>query len=309
MIRVFAPDGIPEVTPGMPLAPVIVAAVAADPAGPLRDHDIVVVTSKVVSKSEGRGVPAADRAAAIEAQTAATVARRGDTAIVRTPTGLTTAAAGVDASNVAPRQVLLLPADPDASAARLRAELQQATGCRLGVVVSDTAGRPWRMGQTDHAIGAAGIAVLVSYVGQADSSGQPLQVTAVAVADELAAAADLAKGKLAGRPVAVVRGLLGVVDTASSPTAQATDLIRPRSEDLFAYGRREAVLAAVLDALDQADRYEDLVALEADALVAAVAADQPAAEADLIARVLRSAAQPLPDLISGLQEHRRGSPA
>lgn len=291
MITIFAPGGIGEVTAGAELGELVVAAVAADPAGPLRAGDVVVVTSKIISKAEGRARPGGDRNAAIRAETRATVARRGDTVVARTATGLTIAAAGVDNSNVDPGAVLLLPVDPDASAARLREALERATGCRLAVVVSDTAGRPWRLGQTDQAIGAAGLRVLESYEGRCDPYGNELRVTAVAVADEVAAAADLAKAKLAGRPVAVIRGLAHHV-LPGDRAGRAADLVRPRAEDMFAYGRREAVLAAVLDVVGGAARYEELVGLEGEALVASVTQDRPPAEAELLARLLRSAAAP-----------------
>ncbi|MFP5282886.1 MAG: coenzyme F420-0:L-glutamate ligase [Actinomycetes bacterium] len=292
MITIFAPSGIGEVTPQTRLAEVVLHAVAADPSGPLRDGDVVVVTSKILSKAEGRARPASERAAAVRAETRATVARRGGTAVVRTVTGLVTAAAGVDTSNVAPGMLLLLPVDPDASAGRLREELQRATGCRLAVVVSDTAGRPWRLGQTDHAVGSSGLRVLDSHVGRRDRYGNELRVTAAAVADEVAAAADLAKGKVGGRPVAVVRGLAAhLVDENAADTAR--DLVRPVAEDLFAYGRREAVLVATLEAIGTPERYEDLVALDGEDLVTAVTAGRPAAEADLLSRLLRAAAPPL----------------
>jgi len=291
VISIFAPAGIPEIGPGTPLADLVARAVAADPGGPLQDGDVVVVTSKVVSKVEGRARPAGERAAAIRGETRSTVARRGETDIVRTATGLTIAAAGVDASNVPSGSVLLLPADPDASAARLRHDLQQATGCRLAVVVSDTAGRPWRIGQTDHAIGAAGFRVLHSYAGRRDSYGNELRVTEVALADEVAAAADLVKGKLSGRPVAVVRGLAEHVLPDTEPD-RAADLVRPLIDDLFSHGRREAVLAAALDALGIPDRYEEVVSLAGEDLVAAVTAGRPREEADVVARMLRAAARP-----------------
>jgi coenzyme F420-0:L-glutamate ligase/coenzyme F420-1:gamma-L-glutamate ligase len=171
----------------------------------------VVVTSKIISKAEGRYADASDREHAITAETAAVVAQRGPMRIVRTRTGLTLAAAGVDTSNVEPGRILLLPVDPDASAERLAAGLSAAVGGDVGVVVSDTAGRPWRLGQTDHAIGAARVQVLAAYAGQVDGYGNELAVTTMALADELAAAADLVKGKLAGRPVAVLRGLPDLV--------------------------------------------------------------------------------------------------
>lgn len=262
MIEVFAPGGIGEVVAGTDVAALVLDAVAADPSGPLRAGDVVVVTSKILSKADGLVRPAGERARLIAAQTVATVARRGPTAIVRTPQGLTLAAAGVDGSNVAPGTVLLLPADPDASAAALHRELAARTGLALAVVVSDTAGRAWRTGQTDQAIGAAGLRVLERYAGRRDGYGNDLQVTARAVADEIAGAADLVKAKLAGRPVAVVRGLADLVQPLDAPDGRAADLIRPRGEDLFARGSRESVLLAALAATGQRDRYEELVGLD-----------------------------------------------
>lgn len=272
VVTVFAPAGIGEITAGTDLAEVVLSATAADPHGPLRPGDVVVVTSKILSKTDGLVRAAAEREQVITEQTTATVARRGPTRIVRTRAGLTVAAAGVDNSNVAPGTILLLPPDPDASALALHAELTRRTGLELGVVVSDTAGRAWRDGQTDHAIGAAGLRVLERYAGRRDGYGNDLQVTAMAVADEIAGAADLAKAKLAGRPLAVVRGLGHLVQPPGGPDGTAADLIRPSSQDMFRRGAREAVLAAVLGATGQGDRYEELVALEGPALVAAVVA-------------------------------------
>jgi coenzyme F420-0:L-glutamate ligase/coenzyme F420-1:gamma-L-glutamate ligase len=258
-ITVFAPSGIGEVGPWTDLAAEVLAAVAGHPGGPLADGDIVVVTSKVCSKAEGRSVSAQSRAESIAAENVRTVARRGETVIARTRTGLTLAAAGVDNSNVAPGTVLLLPLDPDASARNLRTALHRAGGRRVGVIVSDTAGRAWRNGQTDHAIGASGIAVSRGYAGRTDAYGNPLQVTEMAVADELAAAADLVKAKLAGRPVAVVRGLAHLV---TDTDASAVDLVRAPGQDMFGLGSAESVLAAALVATGQTDRYEELVALD-----------------------------------------------
>ncbi len=284
---VFAPGGIGEIAAGDDLAAVVVAAVAADPQGPLQPGDIVVVTSKVVSKAAGLQQQTADRDEVVETESAATVARRGPVRIVRTRHGLTMAAAGVDNSNIAPGAVLVLPPDPDAVAEELRGRLSEAAGGPVGVIVSDTAGRAWRLGQTDLAIGAAGVTVLDDYAGRHDPYGNELRVTARAVADELAAAADLVKEKVAGRPVAVVRGLSRLV----APDGGAARLIRPVAEDMFARGSREAVLAAVLAAIGQADAYEDLAALEGGALVAAVIAGsgRTGREAELLRAVLEAA--------------------
>ena len=287
MITVFAPAGIGEVVEGQDLAPLVTDAVAADPEGPLRPGDIVVVTSKIVSKAEGRRLPAVDRERAISHESVATVAWRGPMRIVRTRLGLVQAAAGVDNSNVSPADVLLLPEDPDASAALLCKQLSTAAGGPIGVIVSDTAGRAWRVGQTDHAIGAAGVVVGRSYAGMTDGYGNPLQVTLMALADELASAADLVKGKLSQHPVAVVRGLSDlVVDQRSA----ATELIRPAAEDMFARGSREAVVAAVLTAVGRPDAYEKVVGLEGEDLVAAVLECCADDERDLAARILRARA-------------------
>lgn len=244
--------GLPEVRPGDDLAELIAAAseeseqaALADPEGDggpagVRDGDILVVTSKVVSKAEGR-IRHSDRESAIDEETARVVARRGDTRIVQTRTGLVMAAAGVDSSNVSSGSVLLLPEDPDASARRLRAGLTARLGARVAVIVTDTFGRPWRIGQTDVAIGAAGVAALEDLRGTADSHGNVMEVTHNAVADEIAAAGELVKGKASGVPVAVVRGLAHRVTEDDGPGASA--LIRPADEDLFRYGSRDVVAA------------------------------------------------------------------
>ena len=258
VITIFAPDGIEEIVAGSDLAAIIVEAIAADPLGPLLDGDIVVVTSKIISKAEGRVEEASRRAEMISSQTKRTLARRGETRIVRTHNGLTLAAAGIDRSNLPAESILLLPRDPDGSAADLRERLT-GNGLRLGVIISDTAGRAWRLGQTDHAIGASGVRPLEDYAGARDAYGNELQITAMAVADEVAAAADLVKRKLRGRPVAVVRGLGHLVSEAGS---SARELLRDSREDLFGYGSQEAVLAAALAATGQHHRYEELVALE-----------------------------------------------
>lgn len=259
MITIFAPGGIAEVTADVDLAAEILAATDADPLGPLRDGDIVVVTSKIISKAQGRFEPASRRSELITSETSRTVARRGDTRIVRTHDGLTIAAAGIDGSNLPAEFILLLPSDPDGSAAALRERLEIATNFRLGVIISDTAGRPWRIGQTDHAIGASGVRVLEDYAGARDAYGNELQVTVMAVADELAAAADLVKGKLRGRPVAVIRGLGELLGQAQSA---ARELLRDPAKDMFGFGSQEAVLAAALVATGQRHRYEELVALD-----------------------------------------------
>jgi coenzyme F420-0:L-glutamate ligase/coenzyme F420-1:gamma-L-glutamate ligase len=259
MITIFAPSDIAEISPGTDLAAVIVEAIAADPFGPLHDGDIVVITSKIISKAAGLIQPVSRRTQLITAQTKRTVARRDETRIVRTHAGLTIAAAGIDKSNLSSESILLLPPNPDASAATLREQLAGATGVQLGVIISDTAGRPWRLGQTDHAIGISGVRAFEDYAGRRDAYGNELHVTAMAVADEIAAAADLVKGKLRGRPVAVVRGL-GHLLSATRSTAD--ELLRDPAKDMFNYGSQEAVLAAALVATGQQHRYEELVALD-----------------------------------------------
>ncbi|MGW4647726.1 coenzyme F420-0:L-glutamate ligase [Kitasatospora sp. NPDC004289] len=229
--------GLPEIEPGTDLAELIAKA------GEFEDGDVVVVTSKIVSKAEGRIVEAADREAAIDAETVRVVARRGRSRIVENRNGLVMAAAGVDASNTAPGTVLLLPLDPDASARALRARLRQLTGRRLGVLVTDTFGRPWRNGLTDVAIGAAGVAVVEDHRGRRDSHGNELTLTVTATADELAAAGDLVKGKASGVPVAVVRGLGGVVTEEDGDGIRP--LLRPVVDDLFRMGTSEALREAV----------------------------------------------------------------
>lgn len=274
---IFAPEGIGEVDPHTALADVIVQAVAACAEGPLQSGDILVVTSKIISKHEGRIIPADDRQDAITAESVRTVAQRGETRIVETRHGLTMAAAGVDNSNVHPGHVLLLPEDPDASAARLRTEIGRLTGADVGVLISDTAGRAWRVGQTDLAIGAAGVRLIDAYDGLVDDYGNDLHVTAIAVADELAGAADLVKSKLAGRPVAVIRGAERFVTSA---TEHATSLIRNSAEDMFRHGSREAVMLALLTALGRSERYDELIALPVDVQVERVLADPALTDAE-----------------------------
>ena len=234
-VTVIPVGGLPEITAGADLAGLI-----AEAATDLTGGDIVTVTSKIVSKAEGR-VVRADREDAIDAETVRVVARRGQTRIAETRQGLVLAAAGVDASNTPPGTVVLLPEDPDGSARRLRKGLQDRLGIRLGVLVTDTLGRPWRTGQTDAAIGAAGVAPLQDYRGTADTFGTALEVTVAAVADEIAGAADLVKGKAEGIPVAVVRGLAGLVTEADGPGAQA--LVRAAAEDMFRFGSADVLSA------------------------------------------------------------------
>lgn len=241
--EVVALDGVPEVEPGDDLADMLLTAYA--PHGPA-DGDILVVTSKIVSKAEGRILDAESREAAIDSETVRDVARvdhaGGGTRIVENRQGLVLAAAGVDASNVAAGRILLLPVDPDASALRLARALRAATGRQVGVIISDTLGRAWRVGQTDHAIGAAGVVVAADLRGTTDTQGRVLEATIAALADELAAAADLVKGKASGRPVALIRGLGELVGAIDGPDALpgARSLQRPAAQDLFRQGSAEA---------------------------------------------------------------------
>jgi coenzyme F420-0:L-glutamate ligase / coenzyme F420-1:gamma-L-glutamate ligase len=235
-VTVLPVPGLPDLRPGDDLAALIVGAVE------LRSGDVVVVTSKALSKVEGRLVavpPGADREqvrqAAIESETARVVARSGSTVIAQTRHGLVLAAAGVDASNVRDDEIALLPEDPDASAAALRERLVALSGARVAVVVSDTMGRPWRVGQVDQAIGVAGLAPIRDARGTRDTHGNVLEVTEIAVADELAAAAELVKGKAEGVPVAVVRGL-DLPDDGRGAAA----LVRDAEHDWFRLGTADA---------------------------------------------------------------------
>lgn len=233
-LEVWAIDGLPEVHPGDDLATLI-----GDALGEVQDGDILAVTSKIVSKAEGRIVHAADREDAITAETVRVVATRGNTRIVQNEWGQVMAAAGVDASNTDDGTVLLLPANPDASARDLCVALRERFGIRLGVLITDTFGRPWRDGQTDVAIGAAGLRVLDDLRGTRDAAGHELAVTQPAVGDEIAAAADLVKGKANGTPVAVVRGLGRYVTDDLDPRG-AQPLIRSADTDMFRTGSTEA---------------------------------------------------------------------
>lgn len=249
VLSVFGLEGLGEIAAGDDLAALIIG-VAGDR---LIDGDILAVTSKIVSKAEGRQVAAADREQAITDETVRIVATRrhpaGVTRIVENRQGLVLAAAGVDTSNAPDGIVLLLPIDPDASARALCAALRASTGLRLGVLVTDTAGRPWREGQTDITIGAAGVAVLDDLRGTTDVSGRRLDATVAAVADEIAGAADLVKGKTSGNPVAVVRGLghlvgelvgSGAGPGPGSGAIGARALQRPSADDMFRLGTEEA---------------------------------------------------------------------
>jgi coenzyme F420-0:L-glutamate ligase/coenzyme F420-1:gamma-L-glutamate ligase len=236
-MTVWAIEGIPEIVAGDDLALIIGDCVG----DALCDGDILAVTSKVVSKAEGRFVVAEDREQAITDETVRVVATRthlgGVTRIVENRLGVVSAAAGVDSSNTPAGTVLLLPTDPDASAARIRSSLESRFILRLGVIITDTLGRPWREGQTDAAIGASGVRVIDDLRGTTDPAGRRLDVTAPAVGDEIAAAADLVKRKTAGLPVAVVRGLAHLL-AIDAPGARV--LVRPAATDMFRLGSDEA---------------------------------------------------------------------
>ena len=232
MIEIWPVEGLPEIGHDDDLAALL--------AGPLRsmgarDGDVVAVTQKIVSKAEGRVVPDGGdgRSVWVTRETRRVVARRGDLIIAETHHGFVCANAGVDASNVEEGFVSLLPVDPDASADALRASLAQRLGLsHLGVVITDTFGRPWRNGLVNVAIGCAGLPAIIDLRGNADHHGRALEVTVVALADEVAAASGLVMGKSARVPVALIRG----VDLTAGAPGRAVDLIRAPDEDLFREG-------------------------------------------------------------------------
>jgi coenzyme F420-0:L-glutamate ligase/coenzyme F420-1:gamma-L-glutamate ligase len=226
-LEVIPVTGLPEISRGDDFASLLLSHAE------IRDGDVVVVAQKIVSKSEGRMIeidpadPKTERARVVAAETARVVARRGDIVISETHHGFVCANAGVDASNVPRGTLALLPLDPDGSAERLRVSLHDA-GIRAGVVISDTFGRPWRIGQTNVALGVAGIRAVRDHRGEKDSFGMELEATIIAIADEIAGAAELVMGKSDGIPVALVRGIEGAAGEGS-----ARELIRPGEEDLF----------------------------------------------------------------------------
>ncbi len=239
MISILPVEGLPEIEPGADLGALLAAA-------PLEDGDVLVVAQKVVSKAEGRVVRLADvepSARAVELagdegdprhvqvildETARVVRSRPPLVIAETRHGFVCASAGVDASNAPePDSLVLLPLDPDASAGRLRERIRELSGCTVAVIVSDSFGRPFRQGTTDVAIGVAGLRPLLDLRGRRDASGYELRSTQIAVADEIAAAAELVRPKAGSVPAAIVRGL----DLAGDGTAR--DLVMPPERDLF----------------------------------------------------------------------------
>lgn len=264
-IEILPVLGIGEIRPGDDLAEIVAGHAT------LHNGDVLVVTSKIVSKAEGRlivldsadpDIREAARQAAIDAETVRVVARRGPVRIVENKLGLVMAAAGVDASNVSGRELALLPVDPDTSAALLRESLRERLGVDVAVIISDTMGRPWREGVTDAAVGVAGITAVTDPRGQLDAYGNTIALTRVAIADELAAAGDLVKGKLSGIPIAIVRGVAGDGQLPDDGNA-SRELIRGSELDLFRLGTAEAT------ALGRADADRSLApapALHADAV-------------------------------------------
>ena len=231
---VWGVEGIGEIVPGQQVGDIIVDSCSAEPNGPLRDNDILVVTQKIVSKAEGRLVeidpndPLSHKVL-VEQEAVRIVRRRGDLIITETKHGFVCANSGIDLSNVERGYAALLPLDSDRSARRIRDIVRAKLGVSVGVIVSDTFGRPWRKGLTDVAIGVAGIAGVVDLRGTEDALGRVMQVTEVAVADELACAAELVMGKSTGIPVAIVRG----ADPSWFRDSSMDEIVRPPSEDLF----------------------------------------------------------------------------
>ncbi|RLP85975.1 coenzyme F420-0:L-glutamate ligase [Micromonospora sp. CV4] len=246
--------GIGHVTEGDDLAALIATA-----APWLRDGDVLVVTSKIVSKAEGRlvDVPAdgperlAARDEVLASETARVVTSRGPTRIVQTHHGFVMASAGIDASNVDKTRLVLLPVDPDASARALRAALRKRYDLDVAVIITDTMGRPWRNGLTDVALGVAGMPAIRDHRGEVDPYGNELQLTQMAVVDELAGAGELIKGKCDQVPVAVVRGYLST--TSADDSAGARALVRDAAQDLFSLGTAEARAAGLTDAATLTD--------------------------------------------------------
>ena len=225
-IRIIPITGVGEVVMGDDVA-MLVATAAGD--GAIENGDVIVVTQKVVSKAEGRLVPATDKEAAVAAESVKVLRRtQGGMVIAQTRHGFVCANAGIDASNVDGDQIALLPVDPDASARRIRARINHLTGRDVAVVISDTFGRAWRLGQTDVAIGVAGIEPFRDYRGEYDAQGREMTATRIAIADELAGAAELVMGKVDKVCAAIIRGA-----PVRYGRGAAVEMVRPTGEDLF----------------------------------------------------------------------------
>ena len=233
-LMAWSVEGIGEIVPGQQLGDIIADACSGEPNGPLRDNDVLIVTQKIVSKAEGRLVPIdpddpLSHKALVEEEAVRVVRRRGDLIITETKHGFVCANSGIDLSNVERGYAALLPLDSDRSARRIRDIIRAKLGVNVGVIVSDTFGRPWRKGLTDVAIGVAGIAGVLDLRGTEDALGRVMQVTEVAIADELASAGELVMGKSNGVPVAVIRG----ADPSWFRDSSMDEIVRPPSEDLF----------------------------------------------------------------------------
>jgi len=233
-LMAWSVEGIGEIVPGQQLGDIIVEACSTEPNGPLRDNDVLIVTQKIVSKAEGRLVPIdpddpLSHKVLVEQEAARIVRRRGDLIITETKHGFVCANSGIDLSNVERGYAALLPLDSDRSARRIRDIVRAQLGVTVGVIVSDTFGRPWRKGLTDVAIGVAGIAGVVDLRGTEDALGRVMQVTEVCVADDFASTGELVMGKSNGVPVAVIRG----ADPSWFRDSSLDEIVRPPSEDLF----------------------------------------------------------------------------
>jgi coenzyme F420-0:L-glutamate ligase / coenzyme F420-1:gamma-L-glutamate ligase len=224
-ISIIPVEGLPEVHTGDDIAALIVDVLGRDG---LRAGDVVVIAHKIISKAEGRVVPATDKEELVISESARVLRRSESLIISETRHGFVCANAGIDASNVEGEQVVLLPLDPDRSARSIRKRLALLTGSEAGVIVSDTFGRAWRLGQTNIAIGVAGMEPFIDYRRTTDTQGREMQATRICIADELAGAAELIMGKARRIPVAIVRGTPAV-----SGRGSAAEIVRPPGEDLF----------------------------------------------------------------------------
>lgn len=225
MISLVPIEGIGEISPGDEIADLLLAHAS------IADYDVIVVTQKAVSKAEARVVPVEeDKRQIVLSESARVLRERGELIISETKHGFVCANAGVDLSNVPDGWASLLPVDPDRSARHIRDALRARAGVQVGVIISDTFGRPWRHGVTDVAIGCAGIAAVVDLRGTPDATGRPLLATEVCVVDELAAAAELAKGKASGVPAVIVRG---VERTFFRESSVQGEIVRAYKDDLF----------------------------------------------------------------------------